>query len=42
MTNVLGWLAEDVYKLCADVRQDFNNPKVHAIHEMRVIYGRKP
>lgn len=42
LTSVLGWSAEEVYKLCADVRQDFSNPRVHAIHEMRVVYGSKP
>jgi len=42
LTNVLGWSAEEVYNLCTDVRQDLRNPKVHAIHEMRVVYGRKP
>jgi len=42
LTNILGWSAEEVYKLCADVRRDFANPKVHAIQELRVVYGRKP
>jgi SAM-dependent methyltransferase len=42
LTSVLGWRPEEVYVLCANVRQDFRNQKVHAIHKMCVGYGRKP
>lgn len=42
VTTVLGWTAEEVYVLCANVRQDITNPKVHAIHEMKTVYARKP
>ncbi|KAK5100977.1 hypothetical protein LTS08_004583 [Lithohypha guttulata] len=41
LTSVLGWSAEEVYVLCANVRQDLCNPKVHAIHKMNVAWGRK-
>lgn len=42
LTQILGWTAEEVYVLCAKVRQDITNPKVHAIHEMKTVYARKP
>lgn len=42
LTSVLGWTAEEVYVLCASVRQDFNDPKIHSIHQMRTVYGRRP
>lgn len=29
-TQVLGWKAEDVYQLLANVRKDIRNPKIHA------------
>ncbi|KAK5089613.1 hypothetical protein LTR70_007197 [Exophiala xenobiotica] len=41
LTTVLDWSAEEVYKLCADVRQEISNPKIHALQEMRVVYGRE-
>ena len=28
--------------LCADVRRDLRNPKIHAVHRMNVVYAQKP
>ncbi|KIW20571.1 hypothetical protein PV08_01146 [Exophiala spinifera] len=42
LTSVLGWTAEEVMVLCANVRKEIRNPKVHAIHRMNVVYGQKP
>jgi len=39
---VLGWTADEVRVLCSDVRKEMRDPKVHAIHRMNVVYGRKP
>lgn len=42
LTSVLGWTADEVHILCANVRKDFRNHRVHAIHRMHTVYGRKP
>jgi SAM-dependent methyltransferase len=42
LTKVMGWNAEEVYVLCANVRRDIRDPAVHALHRMNVVYGRKP
>ncbi|KAK5459824.1 hypothetical protein LTS15_003953 [Exophiala xenobiotica] len=42
LTSVLGWTADEVRVLCANVRSEIRNPKVHAIQRMNVVYGRKP
>ncbi|OCT50377.1 putative SAM dependent methyltransferase [Cladophialophora carrionii] len=42
LTSVLGWTADEVRVLCANVRAEIRNPKVHAIHRMNVVYARKP
>ncbi|KAL2435003.1 Methyltransferase [Exophiala dermatitidis] len=42
LTSVLGWTADEVRILCANVRSEIRNPKVHAIHRMNIVYGRKP
>ena len=42
LTSVLGWSADEVRLLCANVRREIKSPKVHAIHRMNVVYGRKP
>lgn len=33
---------EDVIVLCAEVRQELREPGVHAIQEVKVVYGVKP
>jgi hypothetical protein len=42
LTSVLGWTADEVRVLCANVRRELRNPKVHAINRMNVVYARKP
>lgn len=42
LTGLLGWTKEEVYAYCAGMRADMRNPKLHGIHEMRVVYARKP
>ncbi|KIV76978.1 hypothetical protein PV11_08821 [Exophiala sideris] len=42
LTSVLGWSADEVRILCANVRREIRDPKVHAIHRMNVVYARKP
>jgi len=42
LTSVLGWTADEVRVLCANVRNELRNPRVHAIHPMNIVYGRKP
>jgi SAM-dependent methyltransferase len=42
LTSVLGWTADEVRLLCANVRREIRNPRVHATHRMNVVYGRKP
>lgn len=42
LTGVLGWSREEVLAYCAGMRVDLQNPKLHGIHEMRVVFARKP
>jgi hypothetical protein len=35
-TRVLSWSKEDVMALCADVRRELRNPKVHGYWKMWV------
>lgn len=42
LTGVLGWTREEVLAYCAGMRADMRNPKLHGIHEMRVVFARKP
>ncbi|KAL8742427.1 MAG: hypothetical protein Q9184_008257, partial [Pyrenodesmia sp. 2 TL-2023] len=41
-TQMLGWQAEEVQVLLANVRKDLRNPKVHAQFDFYVAYGQKP
>ncbi|RSM01546.1 hypothetical protein CEP52_008473 [Fusarium oligoseptatum] len=41
-TRVLSWSKEDVLALCADVRRELRNPKVHGYWKIYVVYGQKP
>ncbi|KAL2051991.1 hypothetical protein ABVK25_007683 [Lepraria finkii] len=41
-TTVLGWKAEEVQVLLANVRKDIRDPKIHAQFDFHVCYGRKP
>jgi len=42
LTLLLGWKPEEVYVLCADMRKELRNPKVHGIHRVNGVYARKP
>ena len=42
MTALLGWTVEEVWVMCAEMRKEMRNPKLHGIHEMRVVFARKP
>lgn len=42
LTSVLGWTADEVRLLCANVRSELRDPRVHAIHRMNVVYAQKP
>lgn len=42
LTMVLGWTIDEVLAYCAAMRTELRNPKIHGIHEMRVVYARKP
>lgn len=37
-----GWEVEDVKTLCARLRKQMRTRGVHALHQMNVVYGRKP
>ncbi|KAJ9416461.1 S-adenosyl-L-methionine-dependent methyltransferase [Fusarium oxysporum] len=41
-TRVLGWSKDEVISLCADVRNELRNPKVHGYWKIYVVYGQKP
>ncbi|RSL44935.1 hypothetical protein CEP53_010987 [Fusarium sp. AF-6] len=41
-TRVLSWSKEDVMALCADVRRELRNPRVHGYWKIYVVYGQKP
>ncbi|RGP77203.1 hypothetical protein FLONG3_4718 [Fusarium longipes] len=40
--RVLDWSKEEVLTLCADVRKELRNPKVHGYWKIYVVYGQKP
>ncbi|EXJ92693.1 hypothetical protein A1O3_01245 [Capronia epimyces CBS 606.96] len=42
LTSVLGWTADEVSILCANVRAEIRSSRVHAVHRMNIAYGRKP
>jgi hypothetical protein len=42
LTGLLGWSREEVLAYCAGMREDMRNPKLHGVHEMRVVFARKP
>lgn len=42
LTSVLGWTADEVRVLCANVRRELRDPKVHTVHRMNTVYSRKP
>jgi len=42
LTRVLGWSYEQVQVHIAAARKDLWDKSIHGIHEMRVVYGRKP
>ncbi|KAF4982463.1 hypothetical protein FZEAL_1917 [Fusarium zealandicum] len=41
-TRVLSWSREEVLALCADVRRELRDPKVHGYWKIYVVYGQKP
>ncbi|KAG8529897.1 uncharacterized protein KY384_005378 [Bacidia gigantensis] len=41
-TQTLGWKAEEVQILLANVRKDLRNPKIHAQFDFYAVYGQKP
>jgi len=41
-TRVLGWRPEEVQALVAKVRKDLDDPKMHAVTDFHVVWGRKP
>ncbi|KAH0436351.1 methyltransferase domain-containing protein [Colletotrichum camelliae] len=42
MTREMGWSKEETLILCAEVRKELKDPKIHAYWNGYVIYGRKP
>ena len=41
-TRMLGYRKEEVEVLCAGIRQEIKNPKVHALVWLHVVYGKVP
>ncbi|KAK2674383.1 hypothetical protein RAB80_009367 [Fusarium oxysporum f. sp. vasinfectum] len=41
-TRMLGWSKDEVLSLCADVRNELRDPKVHGYWKIYVVYGQKP
>ncbi|KAF5866532.1 hypothetical protein ETB97_011417 [Aspergillus alliaceus] len=41
-TKVLGWTREEVEMIFAKMREEINNPSLHADIELSVLYGQKP
>ncbi|KAK2738257.1 hypothetical protein FQN57_007120 [Myotisia sp. PD_48] len=39
--NVLGWSIEEVQVLCAQIRSDLRDPKIHAYQHITITYGQK-
>ncbi|KAF4927984.1 Secondary metabolism regulator laeA [Colletotrichum viniferum] len=42
MTREMGWSTEETLILCAEVRKELKDPKIHAYWNGYAIYGRKP
>jgi hypothetical protein len=42
LTGLLGWTKDEVLAYCAGMRRDMQDKRLHGIHEMRVVYARKP
>ncbi|OHW94781.1 methyltransferase domain-containing protein [Colletotrichum incanum] len=42
LTRVLDWSKEEVLALCAGVRKDLRNRKMHAYWKIHIVYARKP
>ncbi|WQF86004.1 Putative S-adenosyl-L-methionine-dependent methyltransferase superfamily [Colletotrichum destructivum] len=42
LTRVLDWTREEVLALCAGVRRDLRNRRMHAYWKIHVVYARKP
>lgn len=42
MTREMDWSKEETLFLCAEVRKELSNPKIHAYWNGYVMYGRKP
>ncbi|RPA77154.1 S-adenosyl-L-methionine-dependent methyltransferase [Ascobolus immersus RN42] len=42
LTKVLGWSFTEVQAYLGRMRQAMNDPKQHAYHRLKVVYGRKP
>ncbi|KAK2034939.1 methyltransferase domain-containing protein [Colletotrichum zoysiae] len=42
LTRALDWSKEEVLALCAAVRKDLRNKKMHAYWKVHVVYARKP
>jgi len=42
LTRAMGWNANEVRVLLAQVRQAMKDRKIHSYHETRVVYGQKP
>ncbi|SPN99151.1 related to methyltransferase [Cephalotrichum gorgonifer] len=40
-TSVLGWNEEEIYALLAQVRRELNNPRIHALFDLHVVYAQK-
>ncbi|KAH0536012.1 hypothetical protein FGG08_007095 [Glutinoglossum americanum] len=41
-TRALGWSADEVQLLLNGVRKDVQNPKVHSLYDLHVVYAQKP
>ncbi|KAK7421594.1 hypothetical protein QQX98_002061 [Neonectria punicea] len=41
-TRVLSWTKEEVMALCAEVRKELRNPRVHGYWKIYIVYGQKP
>lgn len=42
LTQYLGWSFTEATVACANVRRELRNPDLHLLHDMSVVYGRKP
>ena len=41
-TRMLGYTKEEVEVMCATMRKEIRNPKLHSLFYLHVIYGKKP